>query len=785
MKKIFVSVLAVASLMACTKEEIVKVQAPFAIEYDGAYVDAQTRAAVDPSTTSATIAAFNAYGFMDNASGVVFNGDEVTKVGSAWSYANTQYWMPGHSYYFAALAPMNSNNWQLDTTGNNKLGAGLVTFTNVDGTEDLLYAATAVTTGDKITSQPAPVKFAFSHLLSKVKFTFSNGFGADNMSVIVSDVKMTVPGAASIDLDVKNWWDNDDWKLDASAENVTLAFGDVVELTEGASDEVANERLTIPADADQEYIITFNVTVKVGDVVAIDNELRTAKVTGVALEMGKAYNFQATLDHSNVFDSQELYPIVFEVDEVKDWVTSKTDAQVKEAEFRASMAFGGIVKLTEDVVITAPVTVPAGVTTVLDLNGHNIINTVDSDVYGEGEAIISYGNLTINGNGIVEGCTRAVWARGNQGAVVTINGGTFKGAKEGFAEGGCSVIYASSNNTINIYGGTFEALAADKTSYANKTEGVYAALNIQDNGGFINVYGGTFVKFNPAAPGTEPKAWNESHPNGFVAEGYFSNPDGDNYVVAEAQLVTTAEELAAALKSDAENIAVKLNNDIECPISSVGTTAAGDAKQMGGESTKTITIDLNNHKLLLTTTYWSVLGAKNSDAVVTIKNGIMTSSQATGTWNSYDLGFANCNYKFENVTFEKAIALSAEGKNFTLKNVTINETHDYYAIWVEAIGQNITIDGLTINSAGRGIKIDEQYISSPSKVTMNVNNATFTTNKKAAILVKSVAGADINITDINISQVAKDAVNAVWVDSDSAAYAHMVTVTGASCITEP
>jgi hypothetical protein len=129
--------------------------------------------------------------------------------------------------------------------------------------------------------------------------------------------------------------------------------------------------------------------------------------------------------------------------------------------------------------------------------------------------------LTINGEGTVQGATRAIWARGTEGAVVTINGGTYKGAKEGFAEGGCSVIYASSNNTIDIKGGKFEALSADKTSYANK-DGVYAALNVQDNAGFINVYGGTFVKFNPAVPGTEPASWINTHPNGFVAEGYSS-----------------------------------------------------------------------------------------------------------------------------------------------------------------------------------------------------------------------------------------------------------------------
>ena len=165
MKKFFVSILAITSLVACTKEEIVKEQSPFEIKYEGAYVENVTRAAVDPSITTATIAGFNAYGFMDEPSGIVFNAEDVTKVGGGWSYANTQYWMPGHTYYFAALAPMDSQNWKLTATGNNKLGAGVVEFTNVDGTEDLLYAATTVTTPDEITAQPDAVKFAFNHLL--------------------------------------------------------------------------------------------------------------------------------------------------------------------------------------------------------------------------------------------------------------------------------------------------------------------------------------------------------------------------------------------------------------------------------------------------------------------------------------------------------------------------------------------------------------------------------------------------------------------------------------------
>ncbi|MBR4029730.1 MAG: hypothetical protein IKJ08_09150 [Alistipes sp.] len=206
---------------------------------------------------------------------------------------------------------------------------------------------------------------------------------------------------------------------------------------------------------------------------------------------------------------------------------------------------GGEVTLDRDYKIGRPLYVKEGVKATLNLNGHSIINTNKTAEYGEGEGIVVYGDLTINGEGTIQGCTRAIWARGNGGnAKVTINGGTYKGCEDGFAEGGCSVIYASGNNVIDIYGGTFEALAADKTSYANKTEGVYAALNVYDNGGMINVYGGKFYKQNPAAPGTEPAAWNAAHPNGFVAAGALLSEDGDWYVV---EMVDSAAALQAAI----------------------------------------------------------------------------------------------------------------------------------------------------------------------------------------------------------------------------------------------
>ena len=245
--------------------------------------------------------------------------------------------------------------------------------------------------------------------------------------------------------------------------------------------------------------------------------------------------------------------------------------------------------------------------------------------------------------------------------------------------------------------------------------------------------------------------------------------------------ISDAAQLASALTSDASEILVTLVEDIDLPIASLGQQTGGSGEyKLGGENTESIVIDLNNHKLNLTTSYMSKLGAKNDDAVFTIKNGTMTSSTTGGTWDIYDLTFANCNYEIENVVFEKSIAFTNDNRTVTMNGVTINEKNgDFYAMWISAVGQNITIDGLTLSSTGRGIKIDEEYVSNVAKVTLNISNSKFTTVSKAAIMVDSKEGAEINVTNVDISKVAADPVFTVWIDEDAKDYTDKVIVYGA------
>ena len=323
MKKLFVAVLAIAGLVACNTEETVRVQGPAPIAFDGSFVETRATAAVDPSITTESISGFDVWGFMDEAAGQIFDREEVTGTKGNFTYANTQYWVPGHNYYFAATAPAQSQNIVLTTpaTGDAaKLGLGVVDFTVTDGAEDFLYSAVGpIAAPEAGATTVDPVKFTFNHMLSKVKFTFTNGFANDLAKIDVTDVRMVVPSKGSIKLDQADWWSTNQWVL--GTETVELAFGDACsKLAMGASEFAANERIVLPADDTQKYTVTFDVALYQGDVLAYEGE-KTVVIEGVALEIGKAYNFKAELNASNITaDGSELLPIVFDVEVVKDWV---------------------------------------------------------------------------------------------------------------------------------------------------------------------------------------------------------------------------------------------------------------------------------------------------------------------------------------------------------------------------------------------------------------------------------------------------------------------------------
>ena len=306
----------------------------------------------------------------------------------------------------------------------------------------------------------------------------------------------------------------------------------------------------------------------------------------------------------------------------------------------------GDVTLTEDLVIDRPMVVRDNATAVLNLNGHKIINTTGTADY-ESEGIIVYGNLTINdetGKGLIEANSRAIWARGNYGATITINGGNYVGAYLN-----TEVIYASGNGQIEINGGTFEAKEVS-TGHGSATNRQHIILNLHNNGKDgcnIVIKGGSYKNFDPANNIAENPAKN------FCADGYISVANGEWFDVIYDPYygytkVSTADELVEALKNKAS---VKFANDITVVATDGGYSKAGILQD------KAQTIDGNGHTLTVT-------GAGETwDCAIYTNGGLIKNLTVAGSFRGIFTAGQSCDLYIENVTFKNVLyTFHSDGK---------------------------------------------------------------------------------------------------------------------------
>lgn len=199
---------------------------------------------------------------------------------------------------------------------------------------------------------------------------------------------------------------------------------------------------------------------------------------------------------------------------------------------------GGEVKLGNNIELSStPLIIENDV--VVDLNGYTI--TAPKFTESGGEVLegdtdsyafwVKGGNLTIKGNGKVVAqpadYSMAVWC---QDGNVTIESGEFHNGGES-----CSLIYASGTGNIVIKGGKY--IATPKGTQSG-TGDEYTALNLKDRDNMtcsITVKGGHYYGFDPANNSAEDNAdWWAAHPNGFVADGFVSIPNGEWYSVIPA-----------------------------------------------------------------------------------------------------------------------------------------------------------------------------------------------------------------------------------------------------------
>ena len=802
MKKLLVIALAAFAMVACVNEEVTELPQGDAIAFESAFIDNATRAAeaVDPSTTTATLDGFNVWGFVKEHDGVIFNGTEVKKSNNGvWGYDGTQYWVPNQPYYFAALAPMNSvnvKNLVLATDDAAKLGLGSFKFTNVNGGEDLLYAKEMMTS--KGLNEPnGAVKFQFQHLLSKVKFTFKNGFPTETASIKVTNVKMTAPAEAKINLAqadyAKAWTDH--------ANTTTLEFGEVEKLANTQSAEVANERLTIPAAASQTYTITFDVELFMG-AQSVYEVSKTSTVTGYELEMGKAYNFTAEINPDNL----DLEEIVFDVEAVEGWEPQGGQVvDVAAAELKAAFENGGSYNLYTNVAVAEPLVLAQGKTLNLNLNGY----TINAGLKQEGRhhyAIDNYGTMTIEGNGAINARGvenfgtmtingdvtitnvdtnggSAIWNEGN----LTINAGTYT-TNAGAGEGS----YGSALNTQEggvavINGGTFEAYSQLTYAILNYGTTTINDANVKGKHGAVAsaegcetvIYGGSFeLMSNPAVSdhcayyvsaiyggqftlGENTDSGAQVFYESTIADGYAAVNVGGWYKVVEGTLATNAAELQAALNNAEVSVIQLVEGNV---YDAVIVAKSNKTIEGNGAEVKCINLygadnlTIKNVKFDANKSVVAYDGNGNSRFYASIISGDNTNKAIKGAHN---LVIDGCTFvgNFANggttIAFNDQSRPSGGSGNITIKNCTFENTGAYCHIYTYYAGDstnghgNFVIENNTFTSATLDKPIYLGKYASNVPVVVTGNTFESVTSQAGAIYVQDHSSYGVSVNASN------------------------------------
>ena len=514
MKKILLSVLAVAALASCAQDEIIGVANGDAIAFDNAFVDNATKA-IDDSYTNNNLEAFQVYGTVTNKQGQVANifdrldvvKDAADGVGTTWKYDSdyTQYWVSGNSYSFKAVVDGNIAN-VTEVVLDGKHMPTAVELLDASAQKDVLYAEML---DINYAGNVQPVKFTFNHLLAKAKFTVKNEMTVGNgNSYKVKNVKIE-NAVKSATYTIGTGWANHNGEYE-------LLFGDVVDkaadavvpaakMLKGAVCVSNYERLLVPQEncpltisVDVEYYIQDKVS---KDDFLNDSFTKTIYRT-VTLEAGKAYNFVLTLGNPGE-------PITFDVDEVVDWVNAG-DVAVAEvsvataAALKDALAQGGNITLTQNIEVTEALEVAAGKTVALNLGGKTLTNGVVSRAGAEIIPIVNRGTMTLSNGKIVSGKAHETRKCLYNYGTMTIEGVEFE---QTYNEAGAAI---NNEGKLTINGATVKSVFYALWTSGENAETVindatFTALNDEEvrdtwayaiavyNGAKLTINGGTFT----------------------------------------------------------------------------------------------------------------------------------------------------------------------------------------------------------------------------------------------------------------------------------------------------
>lgn len=324
-KSFFVLGVAVAALASCTNEEVVDMPQSRAIQF-GTFVNHSTRSSVT-ETTKDNLSKFFVFGnYGEGTWTPVYTNVEVDggKVGdqSVWQPIQTAYWKANEKYRFGAYSDGTTQNKNVEF----KAAEQKLLFTNytADNTKDLIVAISNVTSNSDVTAN-TPVGLSFYHMLSQVKFTFTNTDSPDYIMKIenikVNAVKTTKGTATYGEEKPTIVWET------ASAPKEDYDFGTIEDIAESVSGDSHSKTCFVIPQGNTDLTVSFTAIFSDGT-----GEIARNNFTGKLNYQGETentikgqwtpgfkYNYTVEINGSKIDPDLGQQEIEFKVDAVKDW----------------------------------------------------------------------------------------------------------------------------------------------------------------------------------------------------------------------------------------------------------------------------------------------------------------------------------------------------------------------------------------------------------------------------------------------------------------------------------
>lgn len=416
-----------------------------------------------------------------------------------------------------------------------------------------------------------------------------------------------------------------------------------------------------------------------------------------------------------------------------------------EETFRAAVAAGGKVSLSQDMTLTKSLSLTKSTTTEIvigkdvtltaELSGYssktislfneNINCTLSGDgtilgptvKNGQSSAAIELedntNNLVIDGNLTIAGRNGTTAGHVDAGIIiragkVTVNSGHFIASKDVDGGDNPAILLYSPNSyrsELIINGGTFESVVGNSKFL----------INIQDeyrDHASVKIYGGTFIGFDPADNEAEG-----AHTN-FVAEGYHSTKVSTDENGVSTYVVSKEGTIPVVNQEGFKNAVAQENATIVVPAGTF-TAPASVADGVTIEGVAGTVIDIP-----------TAVAYHNKN--LTFKNVTMKSPNAnyTGIQHAASVKYVDCTIEGQPFSY---------AANAVFEKCTFNQTSSAaYNIWTYG-STNITFNDCVFNCAGKGVLIYNE--GSINKEVATFNNckfiATTPVTGKAAIEIDS------------------------------------------------